>query len=69
MKSNPSRMDDTSAHVLEYRSYWLSMSVILTLKDILGMSIFVYSVSYERKNGSLKVMGVSIFSHFENIES
>ena len=39
MKSAPSIMDDPSAHVLEYMSYLLSMSVVLTLKDILGQSI------------------------------
>ena len=43
VKSNPSSMDDSSAHVLEYSSYWFSISVILTLKDILGLSIFVSS--------------------------
>ena len=27
VKSTPSSMDDPSAHVREYKSYWLSMSV------------------------------------------
>ena len=61
VKSTPSRMDYPYAHVLEYISYWLSMSVFLTLKDILGLSIFVSVVSKERKNGALKVVDVSIF--------
>ena len=26
LKQNPSIMDDPSAYVIEYRSYWLSMS-------------------------------------------
>ena len=39
--STSSRMDDPSAHVLEYRYYLLSMSVFFALKDILGLIIFV----------------------------
>ena len=69
LNSNISRMDDPSAHVLEYRLYWLSTSVVFTLKYILGLSIFVSGGSKERKNDALKVVGVSIFSYFENIES
>ena len=42
VKSTPSRMDYPYAHVLEYISYWLSISVVFTLKDILGLSIFVF---------------------------
>ena len=34
----------------------------------MGLVIFVYSGSYERKNGALKVVYVVIFSYFENIE-
>ena len=41
VKFNPSRMDDPYAHVLEYRSYLLSMPVFFTLEYILGRSIFV----------------------------
>ena len=41
LKSTPSIMDDLSAYILEYISYSLSMSVVFTLKYILGMSIFV----------------------------
>ena len=62
MKSTPSIMDGPSAHVLDYRSYWLSMSVFLTLKYILGLIVFVSGGSKERKNGSLNVVYVSIFS-------
>ena len=43
LKSNAWSMDDPSAHVLEYRSYWLSISVVLTLKDILGI-VFLFLV-------------------------
>ena len=41
LKSTPSSMDYSYAHFLEYRSYLLSMSVVFTLKYILGPSIFV----------------------------
>ena len=69
MKATSSSMDDPSAHAREYRSYWLSMSVVFILKDILGLSISVSFGSKERKNGALKVMDVAIshslkrFSH------
>ena len=62
VKSTLSSMDDPSEHVLEYRSYWFSMSVFLTLKDILGLSIFVSGGSKERKNCALKVLDTTIFS-------
>ena len=62
VKSNSSNMDDPSSHVLGYESYWLSMSVVFTLKDIMGMSIFVYGGNKERKNGALNVLDVEIFS-------
>ena len=55
-------MDYTYAHVLDYISYWLSMSVIFTIKYILGLSIFVSSDRKERKNGALNVGDVDIFS-------
>ena len=45
------------------------MSVVFTLKDILGLSIFMSGVSKERKNGALNVVDVAIFLSFENIES
>ena len=54
-------MYDTLAHVIEYISYWFSMSVVSTLKYILGLSIFVSGGSKERKNGALKVVDVAIF--------
>ena len=41
VESTPLSMCDTSVHILDYRSYWLPMSVVFTLKDILGLSIFV----------------------------
>ena len=45
------------------------MSVVFTLKDIPCLSIFVYGVNEERRNGALDVVGFSILSSFENIES
>ena len=36
VKSTPSSMNDTSAQFLEYISYCLSMTVFLTLEDIIG---------------------------------
>ena len=69
VKSTPSRMDDPSAHILEYRSYQLSISVVFTLKDILGMSIFVFGGNKELKNGALNVVDVANISQFEKIES
>ena len=62
VNSTPLRMDDPSAHVLEYRSYWLSMSVVFTQRDIPSLSIFVSDGSKERKNGALKVVDAAIFS-------
>ena len=62
VKSNPSSMDDLSTNVLEHRSNLLSMSVFLTLKDILGLRIFVSGGSKESKNGTLNVVDVDIFS-------
>ena len=62
MKSNTSSMDDLSANVLDYSSYWLSMSVIFTLKNIMGMIFFVSGGSDERKNGALKVVDIGILS-------
>ena len=60
MKSTPSSMDDPSAHVHEYISYWLSISVVFSLKYILGISIFVSGGNKERKYGALKVVDVAI---------
>ena len=61
MNPNPSIMDDPSTNVIEYRSYWLSISIFFTLKYILGLSIFVSGGSKERKNGALKVVDVDFF--------
>ena len=55
-------MDDAYANVIDYRPYLFSMSVFFTLKGILGLSIFVTGGIKDRKNGALKVVGVSIFS-------
>ena len=62
LKSTPSSMDYPYANVIEYRSYWLSMSFIFTLKDIMGLSIFVFGGNKERKNGALNVVDVEMFS-------
>ena len=60
LNSSPSRMDDPSAHVLECKSYLLSMSVVFTLKYILRRSIFVSFGIEERINGSLNVVDFAI---------
>ena len=60
VNSTPSIMDYPYAHVCEYMSYLLSMSVVFTLKYILGLIIFVSCGSKERKSGALKVVDVSI---------
>ena len=62
-------MDNPFSHVLEYRSYWLSISVVFTLKYILGRIIFVSGGSKDRKKDALKVGDVTIFSRFENFYS
>ena len=62
LNSTPSSMDDPYAHVLEYRSYWLSISVFYNLKYMLGLSIFVFGGNEERKNSALNVVDVAIFS-------
>ena len=55
-------MDYPSGHFLEYKSYLVSMSVVFTVKYILGLSIFVFGGNKERKNGSLNVIDVETFS-------
>ena len=45
------------------------MSIVFTLKDILGLSIFVPVGSKKHKNGALKVVDVAIYSWYENIDS
>ena len=62
VKSTPSRIDDISAQFIEYISYWLSMSVFFTVKDIMVLSIFVFGVNKGSKNGALNVVNVAIFS-------
>ena len=62
VKWTPSSMDDPSAHVLEYISYWLLMSVVFTLKDITSLIIFVSGGSKGHKNGALNVVDLAIFS-------
>ena len=62
MKSTTSSTNYPYSHVLEYISYWLSMSVVFTLKDIMGLSFFVSGGGKERKNGALKVVDVAILS-------
>ena len=56
VKPTPSSMYDTSAHVIEYKTYWLSMSVVFTIKDILGLSIFVFGGNNKCENGALNVV-------------
>ena len=43
------------------------MSVVLTLKCILGLSIFVSGGNKERKNGALNVVDFSIFPSSEKL--
>ena len=38
------------------------MSVVFTLKDILGLSIFVFISNKERKNGAPTLVDFAIFS-------
>ena len=42
------------------------MSVVLTLKDILGMSIFVYGGNKELKNDALNVVDIALSRSFTN---
>ena len=67
MKSTTSSMNYKYSHVLEYIAYWLSMSVVFTLKDIMSLSIFVSGGGKEHKNGSLEVVDVAILSQFEKL--
>ena len=61
VESTPSIIDDQFSHVLEYESCWFSISVVFTLKYILGLSIFVFGGNDESKNGSLNVVDIAIF--------
>ena len=65
LKSTPSILDDTPAHVPEYRSDLFSMSVVFTLEYILGQIIFVSSVSKKLRNGALNVADFSIFHNLK----
>ena len=66
VKSTPSSIYDPSSHVLEYKSYSLSMSVGFNLKYILGLSIFVFGGNKEHKNGALNGVHFSILSYLKN---
>ena len=50
-------------------SYLLFISVVLTLNDIIGWSIFFTGDNNERSNGALNVVYFAIFSSSANIES
>ena len=65
VKSTTSSIYDTSSHVMEYRSYYLSMSVVFTLKYILGRSIFVSGGNEERKSGTLYVVDFLFYHHLK----
>ena len=58
---NPSNMDDTSAHFLEYRSYLFSVFVLFNLNDILGRSIFP-DYNNDCAKGALNMVYFPIFS-------
>ena len=60
VKSNPSSMYYPSAHVIEYRSFFL-MSVSFSWRySEYDFCLFV--VNKEHKNGSLNVVDVAVFS-------
>ena len=62
VKSIPLSMNDPSAHVMEYMSYLLWISGVLTLKILLGRIIFVSGDIKERRNGTLNVADLVIVS-------
>ena len=62
------QMDDYYVNVCEYISYWLSMSVVFSIKYILGLIIFVSGGIKELENSALKVLDVCILLYFEKIE-
>ena len=64
VKSTPSKMYDPYAHVIEQRSYWLSIYIVLNLNDILGRIVFVPGGNDEYSNGALNVVYSAIFSSF-----
>ena len=55
-------MDDPYAHIIEYRSYLLSISVVLTINDIIGCSMFFPDCNNEHTNGALNMVYFYIFS-------
>ena len=55
-------MDDPSAQVIEWKSYWLSISVIFYLKNILGRNIFLSGGNKEQLIRELKVVDIFILS-------
>ena len=67
VNSTPSIMNYPSTYVIEYWQYWLSISVALTLRYILGRSIFVCGGSNTCRNGALNVVDIYISSSFANI--
>ena len=67
VNSTPSIMNYPSTYVIEYWQYWFSISVALTLRYILGRSIFVCGGSNKCRNGALNVVDIYISSSFANI--
>ena len=64
---NTSNMDNPYALVLEYKSYWFSMLVVFTLKDIMVLSIFVFDGCKERKNGALNDVDFYIYHSLKKL--
>ena len=67
VNSYPSIMDYTSAHVMDYISYLLSLSVVFTLKYILGLSFFYLVVIKNVKMMHLMLCILPFSHHFKNI--
>ena len=61
VNSTPSSMDDPSVNFLKYGSYLFSISIVLTLKEIIGRSFFSGSRN-EYRNCALNVVDLDIFS-------
>ena len=68
VKSTTSSMDDLSAHVLGFKWYWLSTSIIFTLKYILGTSIICLVVVSNAKIVNW-MLWIFTFSHSLKNES
>ena len=43
------------------------MEVVFPLKNIVGLSIFVFGRSKERKNGAMNVVYIAVFSYLERL--